>query len=196
ADGPNSYTISASATDEDGTFAAGNTVSVAVQNVAPSLMVDNASVTVNEGQTATNTGAFGDVPADTVTLVASIGTVVGSAGAWTWSYNATDNLSTTTVTITASDEDGGSTNVTFDLTVNNLNPTLTVDNASVTANEGQTATNTGTFGDVPADTVTLSASIGTVTGTAGNWSWSYNATDNAPTQTVTITAIDEDGGSV
>ena len=81
------------------------------------------------------------------------------------------------MTITATDEDGGSTSVTFDLTVNNLNPTLTVDNASVTVNEGQSATNSGTFGDVPADTVTLAASIGTVTASAGAWTWSYAATD-------------------
>ena len=37
ADGANSYTISATATDEDGTFAAGNTVAVTVNNVAPTL---------------------------------------------------------------------------------------------------------------------------------------------------------------
>lgn len=195
ADGDDSYSISATAEDEDGSFAAPGTVGVAVHNIAPSLAVGNGLVTVNEGQIATNSGTFGDVPADSVSLVASIGIVSGSAGAWTWSYNGADDLPTTVVTITASDEDGGSTNVTFDLTVNNLNPTLTVDHGSVTVDEGQTATNSGTFGDVPADTVMLAASIGTVTGAAGAWTWSYAAADNAPTQTVTITATDEDGGS-
>ena len=113
------------------------------------------SVTINEGQTATNSGTYGDVPADTVTVTASIGTVAYSGGTWSWSYNGTDDLATTNVVIiTASDEDGGSTIATFDLTVNNVAPTLTVDNASVTINEGQTATNSGTYGDVPADTVT------------------------------------------
>ena len=34
-----SYTISATATDEDGTFAAGNTVAVTVHNVAPTLAI-------------------------------------------------------------------------------------------------------------------------------------------------------------
>jgi hypothetical protein len=195
ADGDDSYSITAMAEDEDGSFAASGTVSVTVHNIAPSLAVANGSVTVNEGQTATNSGTFGDVPADSVSLVASIGIVSGSAGAWTWSYNAEDDLPTTVITITASDGDGGSTNVTFDLTVNNLNPTLTVNNGSVTVDEGQSAANSGTFGDVPADTVTLAASIGTVNGAAGAWTWSYAAADNAPTQTVTITATDEDGGS-
>ena len=159
-------TVTITATDEDG-GSTSVTFDLTVSNVNPTLTVNNASVTVNEGQTATNSGTFGDVPADTVSLAASFGTVTGDAGAWSWSYNATDNLPTTMVTITATDEDGGSTSVTFDLTVNNDNPTLTVNNASVTVNEGQTATNSGTFGDVPADAVTLSASIGMVTGTAG-----------------------------
>src|SRR5439155_60318 len=56
ADGPNSSTISARATTDDGTFAAGNTVTVSIQNVAPQLTVNNPAVVVNEGQTATNGG--------------------------------------------------------------------------------------------------------------------------------------------
>ena len=38
----NNYTISATATDEDGTFAAGNTVDVAVHNVEPTLTISGA----------------------------------------------------------------------------------------------------------------------------------------------------------
>ena len=38
-----SYTISATATDEDGTFAAGNTVAVTVNNVAPTLTISGAA---------------------------------------------------------------------------------------------------------------------------------------------------------
>ena len=37
ADGLNNYTISAKATDEDGTYDAGNTVAVRVDNVPPTL---------------------------------------------------------------------------------------------------------------------------------------------------------------
>src|SRR6476659_5362533 len=47
-DGPANITISATATDEDGTYAAANTVSVAVQNVAPSIPLSGPSV-VPEG---------------------------------------------------------------------------------------------------------------------------------------------------
>ena len=43
ADGRHNYTISATATDEDGTYAAGNTVAVTVNNVAPTLAISGAA---------------------------------------------------------------------------------------------------------------------------------------------------------
>ena len=46
---PAFYTIIATATDEDSTYAAGNTVSVIVGNVAPTLAISGAA-TVNEGR--------------------------------------------------------------------------------------------------------------------------------------------------
>ncbi len=67
------------------------------------------------------------------------------------------------MTITATDTDGAVTTTTFELVVNNVAPTVAADNASVTVNEGSPAANTGTFGDVGADTVTITASVGTVT---------------------------------
>jgi uncharacterized delta-60 repeat protein len=186
--------VTITATDEDGGLTQ-VTFNLTVSNVDPTLTVDDASVTIDEGQTATNGGTYADVAADTVTLVASIGTVLYSGGLWTWSYNGTDDLATQTVTIAASDEDGGSAIATFDLTVDNAAPSLTIANGSVTIDEGQTATNGGTYADVPADTVTLTASIGTVTYSSGTWSWSYVGADDLAAQTVTITASDEDGGS-
>ncbi len=78
----------------------------------------------------------------------------------------------------------------------NTAPVINRDNAAVTVNEGTTAINTGTWSDANlGDTVTLSASVGTVTksGTnaSGTWSWSYTPTDGpAGPTTVTITAND------
>jgi hypothetical protein len=78
----------------------------------------------------------------------------------------------------------------------NVAPTVAANNATVAVDEGQTATNNGTWADANlTDTVTLSASVGTVTksGTnaAGTWSWSYGTTDGpAQTQVVTITVHD------
>src|SRR5262249_59991090 len=67
-----------------------------------------------------------------------------------------------TVTVTATDSDGAATSVSFALTVNNVAPSVAANNASVTVNEGQTASNSGTFGDPGADTVSLPASVGTI----------------------------------
>lgn len=277
-------------------------VTVTDVNDRPTISADNASVTLNEGQTATNSGTFSDVdPTDTVTLTASEGTVTFSNGAWTWSKPAADSEATHAVTITADDGHGGVATTTFTLTVNNVAPTanpdsananedgpavtipvlandtdpagaadpltvtavsqgtnggtvttdgntvtynpgtafqtlaagetatdtftytisdgdggtssstvtititgqndgpsLTVANGSVTVNEGQTATNSGTFADIDAtDTVTLTASEGVITqrgSNNGTWSWSEATPDNAPTHTVTITADDGHGG--
>src|SRR5262249_32518140 len=46
--GPHSYTISATATDDVGTYSAGNTVAVAVKHVAPVLSISGAP-SVGEG---------------------------------------------------------------------------------------------------------------------------------------------------
>ncbi len=182
------------ATDDDG----GSTVAtfdLTVNNVAPTVSVDNTAVTINEGQTATNSGTYADVPADTVTLTASIGTINYAAGAWTWSYDGADDLPTTSVIITAMDDDGGSTAITFDLTVSNIAPVVATDSSSVVIDEGQTATNSGTYSDVPADSVTLTASIGAIIYAGGTWSWSYDSTDDLSTTSIVITATDDDGAS-
>lgn len=76
----------------------------------------------------------------------------------------------------------------------NFAPTVAADQAAVTAFEGQTATNTGTFADSDLDIVELSASLGTITKSgvsSGTWNWSLTATDGpAGPTTVTITATD------
>ncbi|HLJ94891.1 MAG TPA: PKD domain-containing protein [Gemmataceae bacterium] len=126
-DGPNHYTISASAVDDDGTHAAGNTVAVAVANLPPVLTVNNATVAVNEGQTASNSGTVADVGQDPVTLTASVGTVTqNSDGTWSWSLATTDGLKQSqTVTITATDDDGATATASFALTVNQSAPVIT-----------------------------------------------------------------------
>jgi hypothetical protein len=89
--------------------------------------------------------------------------------------------------------------LTFYLTVQapaNRDPTVTVDHATVTVDEGALATNTGTYSDPDGDPVSLSASVGEVTAGAGTWSWSFQTTDGpAQSQEVTITADDGKGGT-
>ena len=104
-------------------------ITVTPVNDRPSVARNNASVTVNEGQTASNSGTYSDVDGDNVGISASVGTVsktgVGN-GTWSWSFNTIDGpAQSQTVTITANDGHGGTDTTMFALTVNNLKPTIT-----------------------------------------------------------------------
>ena len=88
----------------------------------------------------------------------------------------------------------------------NPEPLVGADNSLVVVDEGDTATNTGSFEDsfkknmVPPSNVTLSASEGTITQsgtTSGTWSWSLPTTEVCAdeTKTVTITATDSEGAT-
>ena len=95
-------------------------------NAPPVLAANNAVVTVNEGQTAANSGTVSDADGDTVTLSASVGTVVDNgAGTWVWSFATTDGpIQSQTVTITGDDGQGGTGSTSFALVVNNVAPTI------------------------------------------------------------------------
>jgi hypothetical protein len=78
----------------------------------------------------------------------------------------------------------------------NQPPSVAADNVAVSAPEGTSPANTGTYVDPDGDTVALTASSGSVTraGTSsGTWSWTQPASDEGPAQTVTITAADGQG---
>ncbi len=166
-------------------------------NQPPAVTVDQAAVTVGEGSTALNGGTVADPDGDQVTISASVGSVTNNGdGTWSWSYPTTDGPDESqTVTITA-DDGSLTTSTAFQVVVMNVAPSVAADNASVVVAEGATAANTGTFSDPGADTVTIGASVGTVTQGAGTWSWSYPTTDGfGDSQTATITATDSDGAS-
>src|SRR2546428_8857190 len=64
--------------------------------------------------------------------------------------------------------------------------------------EGTAPTNSGTFTDALGLTVHLTASSGTLNYTpasSGNWSWTGSATDEGPSQTITIKADDGNGST-
>jgi hypothetical protein len=96
-------------------------------NSPPTVGVDVASMTVNEGERVTNAGTFSDPDGNsTVALSASVGTVTknDADGSWNWDFRATDGPDESqTVTITATDGTDTST-TTFSLTVNNLSPVI------------------------------------------------------------------------
>ena len=136
----------------------------------PVLTADNATVTVDEGQTATNTGTFASNDGS-VTLSASIGSVVDAgSGAWSWSYATSDGpAQSQTVTITGSDELGQDGDVSFDLVVENVAPTVTIVGAqSMSLDEGGDLLVTGHFTDPGTlDTHTATVTCHTVGGGTG-----------------------------
>jgi PKD repeat protein len=79
----------------------------------------------------------------------------------------------------------------------NRAPVVAADSSTVTVNEGTAPAMTGTFSDPDGgDTVSLTASAGTVTQTgtnAGTWSWTQPASDEPSSQSVTIKADDGRG---
>lgn len=99
-------------------------------NSPPSILVSTPSITVNEGQTAANSGSYQDSdPGDTVTITASAGSILKTgtnSGGWTWSAPAVDGPQTTTVTITAKDAAGATASTSFAVNVVNIAPSVTI----------------------------------------------------------------------
>jgi uncharacterized repeat protein (TIGR01451 family) len=78
-------------------------------------------------------------------------------------------------------------------------PTINAGNSMISVAEGQTANNSGSFASANlGENISISASAGAIsqTGTtAGNWAWSFFATDgSAQNQAVTVTADNGNGG--
>ena len=95
-------------------------------NQDPVLNEDQSSVTVDEGQTASNSGSVSDPDGDIVTLSASVGTVNNHGdGTWSWSFGTNDGpAESQTVAISADDGNGSTTEISFQLTVNNVAPSV------------------------------------------------------------------------
>jgi len=172
-----------------------------VSNLPPVIASNNASVTVNEGQTAANSGTVSDANGDTVTLSASVGTVINNGnGTWVWSFHATDGpAQSQTVTITADDGHGGVSHTSFSLVVNNVPPTIVSvsNNGPITAGGSALITVTATDPAGANDPLTYSFDCdnnGTfeIGPQAGNSASCTFAT--AGSHTVNMRVADDDGG--
>ncbi len=98
---------------------------LSIENVPPQLTVQSSSVSGLIGQPLVNSGTWFDVPSDTVSLNVSLGTINKLAdGSWTWSYTPITTMSNQSVTITAMDEDGGESQLSFSINVIAVAPTV------------------------------------------------------------------------
>ena len=174
-----------------------------IANVSPSVGADNASETVNESESAENSGTFSDSGDDIVTISASVGTVsqvVTQSGTWSWSFDTSDGTDETqTVTITATDSDLATTTTTFALQVNNVVPTIALSGAS-NVDEGSTYTLTlGAITDPGADAVSQyivdwddgSSNIYTAGGDV-----THTYADGPASPTIAVDLVDKDGTHV
>jgi hypothetical protein len=137
---PNSYTISATATDNVGTYAAANTVAVTVNHVSPTLTISGAA-SVNEGATYKLTLSGSDKHAITNWTInwgdgSALQTVSGSPSSVTHVYAVGPNSYATSAT--ATDNVGTfAASDTVAVTVNHVPPTLKISGAA-SVNEGAT----------------------------------------------------------
>jgi CSLREA domain-containing protein len=130
-DGPNSYTITASATDEDGTYSAGP-IALTVRNVPPT-MAPLRNLTGSEGQSVALSATFAD--AGTLdTHTASISWGDGSSSAATiFELAGSGSLAAThvyadngsyTIALLVEDQDKGSASQTVTATIANVAPSV------------------------------------------------------------------------
>ncbi len=214
------FTIDVTLTDDD-TGSDSDSVTVTVDNVAPTLSGVSISSPVDEGSAATLTGSISDPsPNDTFSLLVDWGDgnmETFSYGAGSTSFSEThiyvdDDPTGTpsdvyTATLTLTDDNGGSDTGSTAVTVNNVAPTLSSVSASDLV-ENDVTSLTFTINDPgTADTFSLEISWGdglTETFTyasAGVYTETHQYLDDDPTgtpadsYTIDLTLTDDDTGS-
>ncbi|HUZ87708.1 MAG TPA: PKD domain-containing protein [Candidatus Baltobacterales bacterium] len=149
-------------------------------NQAPVVAADNATVSVDEGTAAANTGTFSDPDGDAVTVTASTGSVTTSGGAgsgtWSWSQPASDESSSQTVTVTADDGKGLNAATTFTVNVAGVAPVAHISSGSAALAAATTTAPSSPEGT--AVSLTASATSPAVADTSAGFAYTWIATKN------------------
>lgn len=97
-------------------------------NLPPEVTATLATVTVNEGDLATNSGTVSDPDGDAVVLSATGGSVTNNGdGTWSWELATDDGpVDGTGVTISGDDGNGGTADAAFTVIVNNVAPDASI----------------------------------------------------------------------
>ncbi len=184
-DGDYTVTVMVSDGEEEDSESA----TVSVTNVAPTLSVNGAS-SGQEAQARSFEADTSDVEADTVSVTWDFGdgeTGSGENVSHTWADDGDY-----TVTVTASDEDGGETTETFNISISNRAPTLQVSASATSGDEGDSFAFSAVTSDVTDDTVSVTWDFGDG-GSATGLAVTHTFTDDG-TFVVEVIASDEDGG--
>lgn len=165
-----SYTISVTLSDDDTGSDSGST-SIQVDNVAPTVSA-GADETIDEGTAFVGVGSFSD-PGTMDTWTATVDYGDGS-GLQSLALNPDKSFSldhfygdndTYTVSVTVTDDDGGTTTDTLSVTVLNVAPDVSVDTPIQTVQYSDTIANvTFTATDVPTDVMNAAVSYSTDNG--------------------------------
>lgn len=208
-DGPGTYDVRARVLDDDG---AGTSyvVPVTVANVAPTATITPSITDGFEGDEITFTIEATDPSDDDTTAGIGLawevlvdGTLVASGSGTSGAFTTTDD-GIVTISVTATDKDGGSSTTTADVTIANLDPVASFEGAAE-ASEGDSVT--FTFLEVSDEADDLAAGIRFAFSCDGadlsDATWE-TATDTPGvlcqfaddgTFTVTGVALDDDGGA-
>ena len=185
------YTVNLTVTDDDGASTTSTSLAI-VNNIAPTIEDIIGETEVNEGAEVSYSAIASDPGDDTLTYSweFSDGTIAEGKDI-THTFADNGNYA---ITLTVTDDDGGSTTETLDITVNNVAPTITEIIGETEVDEGAEVSYSAIATDPGDDELTYSweFSDGTI---AEGKDITHTFADNGNYK-VTLTVTDDDGASI
>lgn len=185
------YVVHVTVTDVGG-LSTSSSLSVLVKNVAPTISTMNGPTSLAQGASGSFSATATDPGADTFTYVWSWGdgTANSTGASASHSYCKVGSL---VVTLTVTDDDGGTASRTLTVTVSNVVPVLSGISGPTELNEGQTGSWSASASEVCNQSIQYNWNFGDG-GSTSTTTVSHAYADNG-TFTLSLTVADPDGGS-